>query len=423
MAGPVTVSVEGGLITAIEHTGEVVGTDAGVGLGVGGGVDSVASAGTAAAENGNKARSGGPGAPADIVLPDGVLTAGLVDIQINGAFGVDFAAADEAQWDLVASRLPFTGVTSFQPTFITAPLGELVPGFTVAALAQRRQARGPYARILGVHLEGPFLSPARHGVHEKQYLAEPTANAVERILAAPRADLLTMVTLAPELPGALAAIRRLTAAGVRVSVGHTDATADQITAAADAGATLVTHIFNAQRGLAHREPGVPGATMADRRFYCGLIADLHHVAKEVCLLVWRGARGRVVLVTDAIAAAGMPPGEYVLSGIPVVLENGVPRNADGTIAGSALTLDLAVRNMISLGLPEAQVIEAASRVPADALGRADLGRIAVGARADLVWWSDSFHPRRTWVDGREVSTGAQSAPSLPAARETLAVSP
>jgi N-acetylglucosamine-6-phosphate deacetylase len=129
-------------------------------------------------------------------------------------------------------------------------------------------------------------------------------------------------------------------------------------------------------------------------------------------------------VTDAIAAAGMPPGAYELSGIPVELgEDGVPRNADGTIAGSALTLDQAVRNMISLGLPVAQVVEAASRVPADALGRTDLGRIAVGAKADLVWWSDDFHPRRTWVDGREAPAPTTATAVLPAARESLAVSP
>jgi N-acetylglucosamine-6-phosphate deacetylase len=360
---------------------------------------------------------------ADVVLPDGVLTAGLVDVQINGAFGVDFSSADDGDWDRVAAELPATGVTSFQPTYITAPLGALVSGLHTATEARRRQAGTFGARILGVHLEGPFLSPVRHGVHERRFLAEPTPEAIDRLLSAPGREILTMVTLAPELPGALDAIRRLTNAGIRVSVGHTDATAAQITAAADAGASLVTHIFNAQRGLAHREPGVPGATMADRRFYCGLIADLHHVVPEICSLVWRGARGRVVLVTDAIAAAGMPPGEYELSGIPVVLsEDGVPRNADGTIAGSALTLDLAVRNMLSLGLPAAQVIEAASRIPADALGRGDLGRIQVGARADLVWWSDDFHPRRTWVDGREAAAPATAA-VLPAARESLAVTP
>jgi N-acetylglucosamine-6-phosphate deacetylase len=340
---------------------------------------------------------------ADIVLDEGVLTSGLVDIQINGAFGVDFAAADEAGWDSIAAKLPSTGVTSFQPTLITAPLSELIAGLDTATEARDRQEDGPYARILGVHLEGPWLSPKKHGVHEARYLAEPTPAAVDTLMSAVGFDILTLVTLAPELPGALEAIRRLSAAGVTVSIGHTDATAAQVEAAADAGATLVTHIFNAQRGLAHREPGVPGAALSDNRFRVGLIADLHHVAPEICTLIFRAAPGRVVLVTDAIAAAGMPPGSYVLAGIPVELgEDGVPRNADGTIAGSALTLDQAVRNLIGLGMPVPTVIEAASKVPADALHRTDLGRIAVGARADLVHWTEDFHPARTWVDGREL---------------------
>jgi N-acetylglucosamine-6-phosphate deacetylase len=340
---------------------------------------------------------------ADIVLDEGTLTAGLVDIQINGAFGVDFAAADDAGWDSVAAKLPSTGVTSFQPTLITAPLPELLAGLDTATEARDRQEDGPYARILGVHLEGPWLSPKKHGVHEAKYLAEPTPAAVDALMSAVGFDILTLLTLAPELPGAIDAIKRLTGAGVTVSIGHTDATAAQVEAAADAGATLVTHIFNAQRGLAHREPGVPGAALSDNRYRVGLIADLHHVAPEICTLIFRAAPGRVVLVTDAIAAAGMPAGSYVLAGIPVELgEDGVPRNADGTIAGSALTLDQAVRNLVGLGMSVPTVIEAASRVPADALGRTDVGRIAVGARADLVHWTEDFHPARTWVDGREL---------------------
>jgi len=340
---------------------------------------------------------------ADIVLDDGILTAGLVDIQINGAFGVDFAAADEAGWDAVAARLPSTGVTSFQPTLITAPLPQLIAGLDTATEARDRQEDGPYARILGVHLEGPWLAPRKKGVHEARHLAEPTPEAVDALMSAVGFDILTLLTLAPELPGALEAIKRLSSAGVAVSIGHTDATAAQVEAAADAGATLVTHIFIAQRGLAHREPGVPGAALSDSRYRVGLIADLHHVAPEICTLIFRAAPGRVVLVTDAIAAAGMPPGAYVLAGIPVELgEDGVPRNADGTIAGSALTLDQAVRNLLGLGMPVPTVIEAASKVPAEALGRADLGRIAVGARADLVHWTEDFHPVRTWVDGREL---------------------
>lgn len=340
---------------------------------------------------------------ADVVLDTGVLTAGLVDVQINGAFGVDFAAAEDADWDAVAAQLPSTGVTSFQPTLITAPLPRLIAGLDTATEARDRQEDGPYARILGVHLEGPWLAPLKRGVHEAKYLAEPTQGAVDTLMSAVGFDILTTLTLAPELPGALDAIKRLSDAGVTVSIGHTNATAVQVEAAADAGASLVTHIFNAQRGLAHREPGVPGAALADSRYRVGLIADLHHVAAEICTLIFRAAPGRVVLVTDAIAAAGMPPGSYVLAGIPVELgDDGVPRNADGTIAGSALTLDQAVRNMLGLGMPLPTVIDAASRVPADAVARPDLGRIAVGARADLVHWTEDFHPARTWVDGREI---------------------
>jgi N-acetylglucosamine-6-phosphate deacetylase len=346
---------------------------------------------------------------ADLVLDEGILTAGLVDIQINGAFGVDFAAADEADWDEVAARLPSTGVTSFQPTLITAPLPQLIAGLDTATEARDRQEDGPYARILGVHLEGPWLSPKKHGVHEARHLSEPTPEALDALMSAMGFDILTLLTLAPELPGALEAIKRLSGAGVKVSIGHTDATAAQVEAAADAGATLVTHIFNAQRGLAHREPGVPGAALSDNRYRVGLIADLHHVAPEICTLIFRAAPGRVVLVTDAIAAAGMPPGKYVLAGIPVELgEDGVPRNADGTIAGSALTLDQAVRNLLGLGIPVPTVIEAASKIPALALGRTDLGQIAIGARADLVHWTEDFHPARTWVDGRELPALAES---------------
>lgn len=342
--------------------------------------------------------------PDHTVLRSGVLAPGLVDIQTNGCFGVDFITATDEDWRSVSDLLPSTGVTTFQPTYITAPLEVLTEGLArvggvVGTLAG--------AQVLGVHLEGPFLSPAKRGVHEARFLLEPTAERVDTILAtltAPGTEgLVTMVTLAPEIEGGLEAVRRFTEAGIPVSLGHTDAYAAQVVDAADAGATLVTHIFNAQRPLNHREPGVPGAALYDTRFTCGLIADLHHVAAEICALIWRSAPGRIALVTDAIAAAGMPPGDYELSGIPVTVgEDGVPRDVDGTIAGSALTLDRAIRNLVGIGLDPAAVLTAATRVPSDALNRPDLGRIAVGARADLVWFDKVYHPLRTWIAGRSV---------------------
>jgi N-acetylglucosamine-6-phosphate deacetylase len=333
----------------------------------------------------------------DVDLPSGVLVPGLVDIQINGCFGVDFVAADQAGWAEVSRRLPETGVTSFLPTFITAPVPELV-----AAL--RRTAALPAdlggARVLGVHVEGPFLAPNRHGAHDPALLQDPTPEAVEALIQA-TPGLLRMHTLAPERPGALAAIRRFVEAGVLVSVGHSDATAAQTEAAADAGARLVTHLFNAMRPLHHREPGVVGQGLADERLTCGLIADLHHVAAPVCRLAFAAAPGRMVLVTDAVAAAGMPPGTYDLGGQQVSVDPlGLPRRADGTIAGSGLRLDAAIANVVAAGIDLRSAVDAASRLPADIVGRSDLGRIAVGATADLVWLGDDLAARATWLAGR-----------------------
>jgi N-acetylglucosamine-6-phosphate deacetylase len=333
----------------------------------------------------------------DVDLPSGVLVPGLVDIQINGCFGVDFVAADPAGWVEVSTRLPETGVTAFVPTFITAPVPDLV-----AAL--RRAAALPAdlggARVLGVHVEGPFLAANRHGAHDPALLRDPTPAAVDTLIeAAP--GLLRIHTLAPERPGALAAIRRLVEAGVLVSVGHSDATAEQTEAAADAGARLVTHLFNAMRPLHHREPGVVGQGLADPRLTCGLIADLHHVAAPVCRLAFAAAPGRIVLVTDAVAAAGMPPGTYDLGGQQISVDPlGLPRRADGTIAGSGLRLDAAIANVVAAGVDLRSAVDAASRLPADMLGRPDLGRIEAGATADLVWLGDDLSARATWLAGR-----------------------
>ena len=333
----------------------------------------------------------------DVDLPSGVLVPGLVDIQINGCFGVDFVAADPAGWAEVSRRLPETGVTSFVPTFITAPVPDLV-----AAL--RRTAALPAdlggARVLGVHVEGPFLASNRHGAHDPALLRDPSPEAVDALIyAAP--GLLRIHTLAPERPGALAAIRRLVEAGVLVSVGHSDATAEQTEAAADAGARLVTHLFNAMRPLHHREPGVVGQGLTDPRLTCGLIADLHHVAAPVCRLVFAAAPGRIVLVTDAVAAAGMPPGTYDLGGQQISVDPlGLPRRSDGTIAGSGLRLDAAIANVVAAGIDLRSAVDAASRLPADILGRSDLGRIESGAVADLVWLGDDLTARATWLAGR-----------------------
>jgi len=362
----------------------------------------------------------------DVRLDSGILVPGFVDLQVNGYFGAELEAVRPDEWRMIAARLPETGTTAFMPTFITAPVAQLASALRRAAPLAREQAqraghagyagqpgrvesagqpgyagRVPGARVLGVHLEGPFISPLRAGAHNKDWMTDPAPGAISELLDAGR-GVLKIVTLAPELPGALDAITRLAEAGVRVSVGHTDALASQVAAAAAAGARMVTHLFNAQRPLHHREPGVPGQALSDPRLTSGLIADFHHVAPEVCALAFAAAPGRIHLVTDAAACAGMPPGTYLLGGEPIELPAGdglPPIRASGTLAGSALRMDVAVANMVRAGAGLPATVAAATRVPADLIGRPELGRITPGALADLAWLGEDLRARATWVAG------------------------
>ena len=378
--------------------------------------------------------AGPPPRRPDVRLDSGVLVPGFVDLQVNGYFGAELEAVRPDEWRMIAARLPETGTTAFMPTFITAPVAQLASALRRAAPLAREQARQagqaeyagqagqagyagagqagqagqagyaggvPGARVLGVHLEGPFISPLRAGAHNKDWMTDPSPGAISELLGAGR-GVLKIVTLAPELPGALDAITRLAEAGVLVSVGHTDALASQVAAAAAAGARMVTHLFNAQRPLHHREPGVPGQALSDPRLTSGLIADLHHVAPEVCALAFAAAPGRIHLVTDAAACAGMPPGTYLLGGEPIALPAGdglPPIRASGTLAGSALRMDVAVANMVRAGAGLPATVAAATRIPADLIGRPDLGRIAPGALADLAWLGEDLRARATWVAG------------------------
>ena len=367
--------------------------------------DHVSTVGFVEITDGLISRVGAGPQPADITLADGYLLPGFVDLQVNGYYGVEFQIADAEGWARVMTRLPETGTTACLPTMITAPVSSLADALqTAAAFVPDLPVSG--ARVLGVHTEGPFISPARRGAHNEKWITEPTPSAVAALSEAGR-GLLRLVTIAPEMPGALAAIEQLSAAGVVVSVGHTDATAAQVGAAAGRGARMVTHLFNAQRPLGHREPGVVGQALTDERLTSGLIVDLHHVAQAVCGLAFRAAPGRILLVTDAVAAAGMPPGEYLLGGelISLPADDGAPPvRRDGTIAGSALRMDRAVANAVRSGLTLPAAVAAASRIPADLIGRPDLGRLRPGAAADLVWLSPELRTRATWIAGRLVYT-------------------
>ena len=321
----------------------------------------------------------------DLALGSGYLVPGLIDLQVNGYFGVNLADVEPAGWALVARRLPETGITAFLPTFVTAPVAEMSHALRCASVLVADPPAG--ARVLGVHMEGPFLAPTRAGAHRREWVVTPTQATVANLLTA-GAGALRVVTLAPEVEGGLAAVAALASAGVVVSVGHSDATAQQVAAAADAGARMVTHLFNAQRGLHHREPGVAGQALADPRLTSGLIVDLHHVSPAACAI--------------AFAAA---PGRYRLGGNLVEVRPGdgqAPRLADGTLAGSVLRMDRAVANAVAVGVGLAEAVAAASRIPADLLGRPDLGRLNPGAAADLVWLDDDLRAQATWVAGERL---------------------
>jgi N-acetylglucosamine-6-phosphate deacetylase len=348
--------------------------------------------------------------PADIDLRSGVLTPGLLDLQNNGSFGADFADATPEQWEQVLAGLAARGVTGLEPTIITAPLEELNEAFTRARQARDAAAGTPTCRILGVHLEGPFISEARKGAHRAECMLDPTDEALDVLLGHPdtKQTLLT-VTLAPERDHALDAIRRLVGEGIIVSVGHSDASAEQVWAAADAGATMTTHIFNAQRPFSHREPGVPGAVMTDDRFFIGTIIDGQHVDAAAVKIVFAVAPGRAVGVTDAIVTAGLPNHTPLMfGGQPVENDDfGLGRREDGTIAGAGIVLDEGIRRMVAAGMDPATVLASCTEVAARSLSRTDIGRIAPGALADLVWWDADWFPQRVWIGGEEVPAAPQ----------------
>jgi N-acetylglucosamine-6-phosphate deacetylase len=326
-----------------------------------------------------------------------LVSPGLIDLQVNGGFGYE-VGGDAVALRALAASLPATGVTSFLPTLVSGTAA----AYRAGAAAVRAIAKETGARRLGLHLEGPLLSAGRVGAHDPAAIAGAPA-ALESVLDELVADdELRVLTVAPERPGALAIVRRLRDAGVVASLGHTDATFAEFVAGIDAGASLVTHLYNTMRGFQHREPGSVGAALTDDRVTVGLIADGVHVHAAALNLALR-AKGweRVVLVTDAVSATGRPPGTYALAGAPIVSDGKVARRLDGTLAGSTLTLDRAVRVMIDLaGAHVEEALSMATQVPARLLDRDDLGRLAPGCVADLVLWTPAMEVEATYVGGR-----------------------
>lgn len=330
--------------------------------------------------------------------PRGVAAPGLIDLHLHGCGGTDFLTADAGGYRRAGRRLASFGVTAFQPSFVTTTDQQLRRSLEqLQELQDRHTDIGPL--ILGAHLEGPYLAPRYLGAHDPRLRRDPDRAAMLRLLDA---GPVSQVTLAPELHGALELIELLVAREIVVSLGHTDATAAQASAAAACGASAVTHLFNAMRPLHHREPGIVGWALASPDVHIELIVDGHHVHPDVVRTVWRVAADRIVLVTDGTAASGMPDGTYRTGTIELTASHGAVRNEVGALAGSALTMIDAVRNVHALGVPLPAAVAAATSTPARLLDRTDVGRLQVGGPAHLTVLDDRLAVRETLVAGRTV---------------------
>lgn len=321
---------------------------------------------------------------------------GFIDVHIHGAAGYDVMDSTPKALAAITSSVGARGTTSFVATTVTASADSIAKAAEAVARwmesgARERAEAAPSAEILGLHFEGPFISRTRRGVQPEEWIAAPSVSLFRRLLAAARGAA-RILTLAPELPGALDLIGEATGAGVIVSMGHTDATYAEAMAAISGGARHAAHVFNAMRPFAHRETGVLGAVLTSPSVTAELIADGVHVddAAILVLLAAKGPHG-VILVSDGTAATGMPDGKYRLGPLEVGVAGGVARNSEGKLAGSTLTLDRALRHMILLGIPLRDVLPMLTSNPARLLGlEARKGCLAAGADADLVLLDDQL---------------------------------
>ena len=337
-----------------------------------------------------------------------LLVPALIDGHVHGGAGVDVMDEEAGVLARLSLAKAAEGVGAFLATTVTAPLPAIARALN--RVADAMESGMPGAQLLGSYLEGPYFTPDNKGAHDPALFRELDLAELAQLQRQARGTL-KVVALAPEKTNALAAICHLKAAGIRVMLGHSAADHDTTQAALTAGATGLVHCFNGMRGLHHREPGMVGAGLVHPTAWLELIADGHHVHPTVLKLCHRCAGDRLLLITDAMRAAGMPDGHYLLGDYRVEMKNGVVRTATGGLAGSTLTLLGAVRNMVHLaGVPLAEAIQMASLAPARMLGiDGQLGSLAVGKRANLLALTPALYQQHIWVAGREITPASAPA--------------
>ena len=330
-----------------------------------------------------------PAGARELISTDKIATPGFLDVHIHGAGGHDVMEANDEALKTVSSMLATHGTTSFVATEGIA-----------AYISRQHQSDELRAEILGIHFEGPFISNLRRGVHPADFLKLPSADLLEQFINAAKGNA-QILTLAPELLGAMPCIDAARKAGLVVAIGHTDATYEQARAAIARGAHHAVHVYNAMRPFSHRDSGVIGAVLTTPEVTAELIADGVHVDETAMrlLLQAKGAAG-VILVSDGISATGMPDGKYTLGTFDVTVAGGVCRNSEGKLAGSTLTLDQALRNIVNLGVPLADALRMLTLNPATLLGiEFKKGSLRPGADADILLLDETLNVTQTWTRG------------------------
>ena len=343
-----------------------------------------------------------PSGAEEIFATDSTAIPGFVDVHIHGAGGRDVMEADEAALRVITGKLAAFGTTSILATTVTASADDTcraVEGISsyITGQLQTNLAR---AEVLGIHFEGPFLSSERRGVHPAEFLQLPSAELLQRFLQATNGNA-RILTIAPELLGAMPCIDAARSLGMVVSIGHTDATYEQARAAVAHGAHHATHVYNAMRPFSHRDPGVIGAVLTTPEVTAELIADGVHV-DEIAMKMLLQAKGaeKVILISDGTSATGMPDGKYMLGGLEVTVIGGVCRDSGGRLAGSTLTLDRALRNIVKLGAPIEDAVRMLTLNPATLLGiEFKKGALRTGADADIVLLNEALQIEKVWARG------------------------
>ena len=343
-----------------------------------------------------------PAGAQEVIAKDKIAAPGFLDIHIHGAGGHDVMEASEEALKAIARTVAGHGTTSLVATTVTASADSICHAAEGIAqyIARQHQAEDRCAEILGIHFEGPFISAVRRGVHPLDFLRLPSAELLEQFIRAAKGNA-QILTLAPELLGAMPCIDAARHSGLVVALGHTDATYEQARAAFAHGARHAVHVYNAMRPFSHRDSGVIGAVLTTPEVTAELIADGVHVDETAMrLLLQAKGAGGVILVSDGTAATGMPDGRYTLGILEVTVNGGVSRNAEGKLAGSTLTLDRALRNVVNLGIPLGDALRMLTMNPATLLGlEFKKGALRCGADADLLLLDEALNITQVWTRG------------------------